>query len=136
MKRILLSAAVAALLAGPALAAEQSGAAPAPAAKNSMEVMFGNTLVAKNAKGEEAKLWYNADGTFTGKQYDGADSKGTWAQKEDGSICLKRTEPALKADEPAELCAAPDTTERKVGDSWEIKASDGATYALSIVAGR
>lgn len=131
MKRIVLSVAASALMAGVAFAAE-----PAAPAADPMAGAYENTLVAKNAQGQEARVWYNADGTYTSKTFDGSDVKGTWVSKEDGSVCLTRTEPAPKEGETAELCGPPQADSRKPGDTWDITASDGQVYTLTIVEGR
>ena len=102
-----------ALLAGQALADDSV-----------MATRFGNTTITKDASGTERRVYYKADGTFTGKQGT-VDFSGTW--KLDGNtICLTTsvTMPGL----PNPTCAP--IGAHKVGDTWTA-----GPYTISLVAG-
>lgn len=100
MRKILLAAAALAFSSSLALADDV------------MASRYGNTTLTTDANGVQTKLYYAADGTFTGKQ--GNQSfNGTW--KIDGStICLTFAQPVAGAANPTCLPVAA----HKVGDSW------------------
>jgi hypothetical protein len=77
-----------------------------------MATRYGNTTITTDASGVQSKIYYNADGTFTGKQA-GMDFKGTW--KIDGSTICLGTDPALPG-QPNPICVP--VSAHKVGDSW------------------
>ena|ERR1700733_10878194 len=77
-----------------------------------MASRYGNTTISTDASGVQSKLYYNADGTFTGKQA-GMDFKGIW--KIDGATICLTTDPALPG-QPNPLCVP--VAAHKVGDSW------------------
>jgi hypothetical protein len=78
-----------------------------------MATRYGNTTISTDASGVQSKLYYSADGTFTGKQA-GMNFKGTWKLDGSGNICLT-TDPALPG-QPNPLCVP--VAAHKVGDSW------------------
>ena len=89
-----------------------------------MATRFGNTTITKDASGMERRVYYKADGTFTGKQ--GAVSfGGTW-KLNGGMICLT-VSPAMPGM-PNPACAP--ITAHKVGDTWTA-----GPYTISLVAG-
>ena len=89
-----------------------------------MASRYGNTTVTTEANGVQLKFYYNADGTFTGKQGDQG-FNGTW--KLDGStICLTFAQPMAGAPNPTCLPVAA----HKVGDSWK-----GGDRTVSLVQG-
>jgi hypothetical protein len=96
-----------------------------------MEARIGNTIKSTNAKGEVSKLWYAADGTFTGENMQG-EIKGTW-KLEEGKICLTQTEPAPEAGAPTNQCN--ELKEVAVGDKWSIGEGD-AKLDLELLAGK
>jgi hypothetical protein len=77
-----------------------------------MASRYGNTTISTDANGVQSKIYYAADGTFTGTQ-SGQNFKGTW--KIDGAnICLN-VDPALPGT-PNPTCVP--VTAHKVGDTW------------------
>lgn len=89
-----------------------SSAVPA-LADDVMASRYGNTTVTTDASGVQSKLYYVADGTFTGKQ--GNQSfNGTW-KLDGGNICLSFAQPVPGAANPTCLPVAA----HKVGDSWK-----------------
>lgn len=78
-----------------------------------MASRYGNTTVTTDASGVQSKLYYNADGTFTGKQADQS-FNGTW-KIDGGTICLTFAQPVPGAANPTCLPVAA----HKVGDSWK-----------------
>ena len=100
MRTILLGVAAFALSAGVAFA------------DDIMASRYGNTTVTTDANGVESRIYYSADGTFTGKQASQS-FNGTW--KLDGSnICLTFAQPVPGAANPTCLPVAA----HKVGDTW------------------
>ena len=86
----------------------------APAlADDVMASRYGNTTVSTDASGVQSKLYYNADGTFTGKQGDQS-FNGTW-KLDGGNICLSFAQPVPGAANPTCLPVAA----HKVGDTWK-----------------
>jgi len=115
MKRIVLGVAFATALAGAAWA-------------GGMDSRIGNTTIATDANGVESRIYYNADGTLTGKQAD-QEFEGTW--KLDGTTICLTTDPALP-DQPNPLCVP--FVEHAVGDTWTV--GEGAQKrTITIVAG-
>lgn len=93
-----------------------------------METLFGNTLVVKSARGS-ARLWYDADGTFTGVDNEGTRLGGTWTI--DGvTLCTTILQPGPRLEHRGTL------EPHKVGDTWEDHRSDGTTTRLTIEPGR
>jgi hypothetical protein len=77
-----------------------------------MASRYGNTTISTDPSGAQTKIYYNADGTFTGKQGD-AGFSGTW--KIDGDkICLSFS-PQVPG-QPNPLCTP--AAAHKVGDTW------------------
>jgi hypothetical protein len=77
-----------------------------------MASRYGNTTLSTDKSGVQSKIYYAADGTFTGKQA-GQSFNGTW--KVDGSnICLTFAQPVPGAANPTCLPVAA----HKVGDTW------------------
>jgi hypothetical protein len=95
-----------------------------------MEARIGNTIKATNAKGEVTKLWYAADGTFTGDA-NGTAIKGTW-KAENGQVCLTQTEPAPAEGAPTNQCNP--LMEKAVGDKWAVGEGD-AKLDIELLAG-
>jgi len=88
---------------------------------------FGNTTITKDGAGNEVRLYYNADHTFTVKA-GGQTTGGTW--KVDGAtVCLTYANPAvLPAGTPNPTCVP--VSEHKVGDTW-----GAGPYTVTLVAG-
>lgn len=101
MRRILLASALLALSTSFAFA------------DDIMATRYGNTTITTDAQGTKTKLYYKADGTFTGMQ--GANAfKGTWKLDGNGHVCL--TSDPVIPNQPNPLCAPVEA--HKVGDSW------------------
>ena len=103
------------LTAGPALALTEADLAPA----------FGATIVSTHPDGRQAKLWLNADHTFTAQGRKGNRQRGTWRVK-DGKLCLKQ---GLLS-----YCKA--FRRVRVGDTWRDRAVNGEMVINALVAGR
>ncbi|MGD0143704.1 MAG: hypothetical protein ABSC92_11130 [Rhizomicrobium sp.] len=86
-----------------------------------MASRYGNTTISTDASGVQSKLYYAADGTFTGTQA-GTKFKGTW-KIDGGNVCLT-TDPALPGT-PNPICLP--VAAHKVGDTWS---SGGRTVTL------
>jgi len=82
-----------------------------------MASRYGNTTIAKTAKGHEVHMYYNADHTFTGKVVDvGFDLKGTWTV-ENGLLCRTYDPLPPMTTNPDCQPVAPE----KIGDTWTIE---------------
>jgi len=86
-----------------------------------MATRYGNTTIATEANGTQTKLYYKADGTFTGNQGELAFS-GTWKVAA-GKICLHFDKKVPGYAEP--FC--PQIAPHKVGDTWKAA---GRTVSL------
>jgi hypothetical protein len=102
------------------------------AADDPMADMYTNTVVATDANGAATKVYYNADGSYTGVAADGVKIGGTW-KREAGKICYNRTTPPERA---AQFCGADDGVAHHIGDSWHQDLSDGRKMTMTIVKGR
>lgn len=101
MRTLILAAAFAALSVSSALA------------EDVMASRYGNTTIATDAKGVQTKIYYQADGTLTGKQ--GATTfKGTW-KVDKGQVCLNNQPAPAGMANP--FCAP--VKSRKVGETWK-----------------
>lgn len=87
-----------------------------------MASRYGNTTIATDANGVQTKIYYNADGTFTGKQGT-ASFNGTWKLDASGTICLTFSAPVPGATNPT--CAP--ASAHKIGDTWS---APGRTMTL------
>ncbi|HRD47304.1 MAG TPA: hypothetical protein PLF78_12560 [Caulobacter sp.] len=115
--RLFASVAIAAaLLAGPALAADPMASA------------YGNTVVIVYGDGTTVNLYVNEDGTYTGSSPAG-ESAGTWAIS-GGQTCFTQSSP-----EPTPPSCSK-TVNKNVGDSWQGEGQGGAPVTISIQAGR
>ena len=122
MKRFVLTACAIAALTGVAFAQETDPMTP----------RYGNTVVVKNAKGEEVKLFYNPDHMMTATDATGQTMKGTWEVKE-GNICVTQTDPAPDASQPATQCNP--FQAHNVGETWTVGQGENQMTA-TIVQGR
>lgn len=86
---------------------------------------FGNTIVSTHPDGRKAKLWLNADHTFTAQGRKGNRERGTWRVK-NGKLCLKQT--------LLSYCKAFPTV--RVGQTWRDRAVNGEMVSNELVAGR
>ena len=78
-----------------------------------MTSRFGNTTIATDSKGVQTKLYYNADGTLTGKQGD-MNYKGTW-KVANTQLCLTFTTAVPGMSNP--FCVT--VAAHNVGDTWK-----------------
>jgi hypothetical protein len=101
MRTLLLGVAALALSAGVAFAGDI------------MATRYGNTTISTDASGVQSKIYYAADGTFTGKQADQG-FNGTW-KLDGGNICLTFAQPVPGAANPTCLPVAA----HNVGDTWK-----------------
>jgi hypothetical protein len=84
---------------------------------------YGNTTIATDSKGVQTKIYYNADGTLSGKQ--GTLSfQGTWNVAK-GEVCLHTSTAVPGMAEP--FCRP--VAARKVGETW--KAGDRTVTLVS-----
>ncbi|MCE9650260.1 MAG: hypothetical protein K8R18_11625 [Parvibaculum sp.] len=98
-----------------------------PAAADTVDSTYGNTLVATNAKGETAHWFIDADNTFKIVGADGKEVAGTWKIAGD-KFCI------TPAGSP-ENCFTY-VTGKNVGDSWDVRDGAGEAVKVSIVSGR
>src|ERR1044072_8456989 len=115
MKRATALAFTLALLATPAAAITEADLALA----------FGNTIVSTHPDGRKAKLWLNADHTFTAQGRKGNRERGTWSVR-GGKLCLKQ---GLLS-----YCKA--FPKVRVGATWLDKAVNGEMVTNALVVGR
>ena len=97
---------------------------PAIAGDEVLASRFGNTTITKDAQGNERRVYYKADHTFTGKQGD-ASFSGTW-KIDGGTICLTADQPIQGVPNP--ICTP--VADHKVGDTWTA-----GPFTVSLVAG-
>jgi hypothetical protein len=116
MRLLAIAAFAAAMMAGPALAADPMASA------------YGNTVVITYGDGTAVSLFINEDGTYTGSSPMG-ESAGTWAIS-GGQTCFTQTSP--QAGEPS--CSK--TVNKGVGDTWQATGQGGAPVTVTIQAGR
>lgn len=90
-----------------------------------MASRYGNTTITTDASGVQTKIYYNADGTFTGVQ---ASQKfdGTWKIDASGTLCLTFSAPVPGAPNPT--CTP--VAAHKIGDTWT-----GAGRTMTLVQG-
>ncbi|MBI1238571.1 MAG: hypothetical protein GC199_04440 [Alphaproteobacteria bacterium] len=116
MKKRVIAASVALLVAAPALA-------------GTMESTFANSTTITNTKTGAVSTWlFNGDNTYTMKSADG-ETSGTWSI-EGHSICTQPSAP----DAPA-YCAGL-VEGKNPGDTWETTDQNGDTLSISITEGR
>ena len=116
MRAVLMGLSVAMVLAGTA-AADDSVLAS----------RFGNTTITKDGAGNEVRLYYKADHTFTVKAAAGT-TNGTW-KVDGGTVCLTYANPAALPAGTANPTCVP-VAAHKVGDNWSA-----GPYSVSLVAG-
>ena len=99
----------------------------APAFAETMDAMFGNTVVVTQPNGAADRYYFEADGSFREHSHDGHDYAGHWVRRA-GQVCLSLPERSQEdcADIPLD---------KKVGDSWLLQDA-GGNITIAIVAGR
>jgi hypothetical protein len=103
---------------------------------DTMTETYGNTVLATNDKGETTKLWFKADGTYSGQSAKGEKFTGKWAIK-DGKYC---STPDMPANPPPNTPAPKETCgdyqgNHKVGDKWTQNDSMNKPITVEIKAG-
>lgn len=93
---------------------------------------YGNTIIAKNAKGDTERRSLAADHSFVGANTDGTPVKGTWQMKGGDQICYTVTEPAPKADQANPACTA--FAPHKIGDTW-TENRGGESWSVTLQTG-
>ena len=115
MKRVVLSAAIALGLA-------------APAAADTLDALFKNTLLLADAQGGVTTVQFSEEGKFEQTNVRGVWAAGFW-EKEEGRLCMT-------ARGEARLCM-PLEADKSVGDSWEIRGPTGRlVWTATIAEGR
>ena len=97
------------------------------AADDVMASRFGNTTITKDAAGNEVRLYYAADHTFTVKT-NGRSTTGNWELK-GAAICLTYANTAMPSSGTPNPTCVP-VSAHKVGDTWTA-----GPYSVSLVAG-
>jgi hypothetical protein len=90
-----------------------------------MASRYGNTTITTNPQGLQTKIYYKADGTFTGSQ-NGQSFGGTWKIDSSNMICLTFDPVPQGVQNPT--CAP--VAAHKVGDSWSA-----AGFTVTLVQG-
>lgn len=103
---------------------------------DTMAATYGNTVIATNEKGEATKIWFKADGTYSGETAKGEKFTGKFVVK-DGKYC---STPDLPANAPAGTPAPKESCQpyegnHKVGDKWTQNGADGKPVTIEIKAG-
>jgi hypothetical protein len=99
----------------------------APAFAETMDEMFGNTVVVTQPNGDVDRYYFEADGTFVERSHNGHDYSGHWVRR-DGEVCL--TAPGHDGEDCTDI-----PTDKKVGDSWMLQDA-GGSITIAIVHGR
>lgn len=86
---------------------------------------FGKTIVSTHPDGRKARLWLNADRTFTAQGRKGNRERGTWWVR-NGKLCL--------AQRLLSYCKA--FPKVRVGQTWRDRAVNGEMVTNELVAGR
>lgn len=107
-----------------------------PALADTMQETIGNTVIATNDKGEATKVWFKADGTYTGETAKGEKFSGHWAIK-NGKYCSIADLPASappNTPKPVEACQDYEAN-HKAGDKWTQNDSMGKPITIEIKKG-
>ncbi len=96
---------------------------------------YGNTLTTTAPNGGKIVSYVNADGTWERHLPDGTILKGTFAWKDDHTVCFTVTDPAPKPGEQSSGCRAITGT-HAVGDTWTENDPKGNSYTTTLTAGR
>jgi hypothetical protein len=102
------------------------------AAGDPFATYYGNTIIAKNAKGDTERRSLAADHTFVGANIDGTPVKGTWQMKRD-QICYTIAEPAPKTGQVNPTCTG--IAPHKIGDTW-TETRGGESWSVSLQTGK
>jgi hypothetical protein len=93
-----------------------------PAAADTMDVLLHNTLTLTDADGGVTTVLFSEGGKFEQTNTRGMWAAGFW-EKEEGRLCIT-------ARGEAKLCM-PLTTDKAVGDRWEISGPTGAVVWIA-----
>ncbi len=98
---------------------------------------YGNTVTQTGPDGSKVIIYVNADGTWQ-RMMGGNTASGTYTWKDASTACFTQTAPALTADQMKMMGDGCQTFKdsHAVGDTWTETAPNGATYTVSITAGR
>lgn len=121
MKRFVLAATAASLVATPALAADP------------FAVAYGNTVTQTFADGTKMTTYVNPDMTWQ-QTVGGKTMKGTYVWKDATNVCFTVTDPAPADPAKATMCNEI-KGDHKVGDTWTETTPNGP-ITMSITAGR
>jgi hypothetical protein len=109
------------------MAASAAVLAAGPAAADTIDELFGNTLVVSYPGGNQERFYFDADGGFRMLVHDDVEISANWTREGD-NICI------TMEDAESQCSAFP--ADKVVGDSWEKFDEDGETIRYEIVAGR
>lgn len=101
-----------------------------PVPTETLRPAFENTLVSTYPDGRTARLWLNANGTFTGQGRRGRPNAGVWTVK-GAEVCLRQRRPV-----PVPLTFCTPIVAGGVGTTWTTKAVTGEQVRVTLVAGR
>ena len=121
MKRVILGAALAALMATAAYADQFAG-------------IYGNTVTVTHPDGSVTTAYVNPDKTWEQHSADGKTMRGTYEWKDDTHVCFTVTDP--KPEKPEECKPQEITGNHKAGDTWVDTDDKGNKTTIAITAGR
>ena len=110
-------------------AATTVAAAPSPGAPD-LSPAFGNTIVSTHPDGRKAKLYLNADHTYSAESRAGSRSGGTWKTK-GAKLCLSQKQP-----HPGLFSYCKTVPAFTVGRPWSDTAVTGERVTNEVVKGR
>ena len=96
----------------------------------SLEPAFRNTIVSTYPDGRQARLWLNADGSYTGEGRRHDRSSGHWTLRGE-ELCLNQSHPFVFG---MGYCTR--FPHGGVGTSWTSKAVTGEPIRITVVGGR
>ncbi len=99
-------------------------------AADPMQAAYANTVVSTDPDGRTARLWLNADRTYSGQGRRGGRSSGVWEVR-GADLCLRQRRPIPS---PVRYCTP--VVSGGVGARWRAKAVTGEPITVELVAGR
>ncbi len=94
---------------------------------DTIQNMYGNTIIVTYPNGGEALYHFNEDGTFTGVAPGGSQVAGRWTADGD-QICLTPPNGQQACTQVAQ--------DKNVGDTWQQTGIDGSAVTVTLRAGR